>query len=136
MELDIPAEILAVSFSLPFFVLTLAFLRDVFPSQQEDDVRSTRLVYEKYLGIQGRYYVSKVAILQIAAVFLQGLGKLRPFGALVTVRDVLGYGGFSLWHGGGQEMPCYWVFIGSSDLLWTVGVFCVVSPVETYLELN
>ncbi|CAK9091491.1 unnamed protein product [Durusdinium trenchii] len=115
-ELSLPKEILAVLFSLPFLVLLLAFIRDIFFPQQEHDLCSTMVVYEKYLGAQGRYYISKVAIVQIGSVCLQALGRLRVFGAMVNLRRTSDYGGYLAIHEvDGPEVVYYWdywAFIG------------------------
>ncbi|CAK9106537.1 unnamed protein product [Durusdinium trenchii] len=102
-------------FSLPFFVVGLALGRDLFPRQTQDDTSSSRLVYEKYLGMQaGHYYVLKVTILQFATVGLQAVGKLEAFGAAVIESRTnsansalleLGYLSLDVY------TDCYWIFV-------------------------
>ena len=100
-------------------MLLLAFMRDIFFPQQEHDLCSTMVVYEKYLGAQGRYYISKVAIVQIGSVCLQALGRLRVFGAMVILRRTSDYGGYLAIHEvDGPEVVYYWdywAFIGFSE---------------------
>ena len=71
-------------FAAPYCVLALAVVVDVFQRQRAMTIRPTQMIYDKYLGLLGKYYVSKVAVLQAGSVLLQALGKIRVFQFLIT----------------------------------------------------
>ena len=69
-------------------MLALAVVVDVFWRVRVATRRPTQMVYDRYLGLQGDYYVGKVAVLQAGSVLLQAMGKVKVFQFLITAAAI------------------------------------------------
>eukprot|EP00435_Cladocopium_sp_Y103_P010215 s5522_g2.t1 len=83
----------ALCFSGPYQLLVVIFARDLLCSHSPRAAKRKRLsqiVYDRYFGVEGSYYVFKVALLQLLTVLLQAFGKLHLLGAITLFGEQQG----------------------------------------------
>ncbi|CAL1154760.1 unnamed protein product [Cladocopium goreaui] len=82
----------ALCLSGPYAVLVVVFARDLFcfsaPTAQKRKSRQlSRIVYDRYFGVEGTYYTFKVALLQLLTILLQAFGKLHLLGGIALFAE-------------------------------------------------
>ena len=82
----------ALCLSLPYAVLVVVFARDLLcfsaPTAQKRKSRQlSQIVYDRYFGVEGTYYMFKVALLQLLTILLQAFGKLHLLGGIALFAE-------------------------------------------------
>ena len=100
----------SILFSLPYLALIIVLLSDLRRCWSANiklrPLKPTQLLYEEYVGIEGKLYGFKVAMLQLFTVMLQAFGKLQIMGGLVSFA----------FHSAPKHSDafegCFWAFVG------------------------
>lgn len=82
----------ALCLSGPYAVLVVVFARDLLrfsaPTAQKRKSRQlSQIVYDRYFGVEGTYYMFKVALLQLLTILLQAFGKLHLLGGIALFAE-------------------------------------------------
>ena len=82
----------ALCLSVPYAVLVVVFARDLLcfsaPTAQKRKSRQlSQIVYDRYFGVEGTYYMFKVALLQLLTILLQAFGKLHLLGGIALFAE-------------------------------------------------
>ena len=82
----------ALCLSGPYAVLVIVFARDLLcfsaPTAQKRKSRQlSQIVYDRYFGVEGTYYMFKVALLQLLTILLQAFGKLHLLGGIALFAE-------------------------------------------------
>ena len=81
----------ALCLSGPYAVLVAVFARDLLcysaPTAQKRSRQLSQMVYDRYFGVEGTYYMFKVALLQLLTILLQAFGKLHLLGGIALFAE-------------------------------------------------